>query len=134
MIFALTSVCLFVMLRCSLVELHCEANSILLGWEVQFMSSNLQISTLLTTFSIVFALWFILEVLVRLRVGGAGPFVCNDDHLWNICDLCLVGVSIVELILLFAGNAKTPFSTIKARTARRPSRTPVPLFECITPS
>ncbi|CAE7764128.1 Scn8a [Symbiodinium sp. CCMP2592] len=90
------------------------ANSILLGWEVQFMSSNLQISTLLTTFSIVFALWFILEVLVRLRVIGAGPFFCNDDHLWNICDLCLVGVSIVELILLFAGNAKTPFSTIKA--------------------
>ncbi|OLP93558.1 Voltage-dependent P/Q-type calcium channel subunit alpha-1A [Symbiodinium microadriaticum] len=91
-----------------------SANSVLLGWEVQFMSSNLQISTLLTTFSIVFALWFILEVLVRLRVVGAGPFFCNDDHLWNICDLCLVGVSIVELILLFAGNAKTPFSTIKA--------------------
>ncbi|CAE7397220.1 SCN8A [Symbiodinium natans] len=90
------------------------ANSIMLGWEVQYMSSNMEISTALTTCSIVFAIWFILEVLVRLRVVGVIPFFCNDDHLWNICDLGLVAVSIVELILLFAGNAKTPFSTIKA--------------------
>ena len=92
----------------------CQANSIMLGWEVQYMSSNMEISTALTTCSIVFAIWFILEVLVRLRVVGVIPFFCNDDHLWNICDLGLVAVSIVELILLFAGNAKTPFSTIKA--------------------
>ena len=86
----------------------------MLGWEVQFMSSNLEISAMLTTCSIVFAVWFVLEVLVRLRVIGFCPFFCNDDNVWNICDLGLVGVSIVELSLIFAGNAKTGLSTIKA--------------------
>ena len=91
-----------------------QANSIMLGWEVHHMSSNLEISAGLTTFSIIFAFWFIVEVLVRLRVVGFCSFFCNDDYIWNMCDLGLVCVSIVELFLLFAGTSKTPFSSIKA--------------------
>ncbi|CAJ1401229.1 unnamed protein product [Effrenium voratum] len=91
------------------------ANSLALGVEVQYSSQNSANSAVLMGFSLFFANWFILEVIIRMRVVGIGPFFCDDDRVWNLFDLALAFVSVFELsMVVFGSNAKSSFSSIKA--------------------
>ncbi|CAK9091399.1 Sodium channel protein type 4 subunit alpha (SkM1) (Sodium channel protein skeletal muscle subunit alpha) (Sodium channel protein type IV subunit alpha) (Voltage-gated sodium channel subunit alpha Nav1.4) [Durusdinium trenchii] len=93
------------------------ANSIVLGLEVEYQASHVDPSPALTILSLLFANWFIIEVIIRVRVAGIVPYFCNEEWMWNWTDLILVLVSIIELAFVAfgdSGNAKSPVSSLRA--------------------
>ena len=90
-----------------------EVNSVLLGLEVQYTSSNLQPNLSFMLGSVLFGVWFIFEVFVRMYHAGPIQFFMNDSRWWNICDLFLMGVSVLDICLLLLGGASTSLSSLK---------------------
>jgi len=88
-------------------------NSVLLGLEVQYTSSNLQPNLSFMLGSVLFGVWFIFEVFVRMYHAGPVQFFMNDSRWWNICDLFLMGVSVLDICLLLLGGASTSLSSLK---------------------
>ncbi|CAE7697803.1 Cacna1e, partial [Symbiodinium pilosum] len=88
-------------------------NSIVLGLEVQYTSANQDSSLPYMTSSIIFGIWFIFEVLVRLYHAGLIQFFINESRWWNIVDFLLMGVSILDIVLLLLGDSSTSLSSLK---------------------
>ena len=63
--------------------------------------------------SVLFGAWFIFEVLVRMCHAGPLQFFINESRWWNICDLFLMGVSILDICLLLLVGASTSLSSLK---------------------
>ncbi|CAJ1409644.1 unnamed protein product [Effrenium voratum] len=88
-------------------------NSVLMGFEVQYTSSSSEPSPVFLAGSIFFGVWFIVEVAIRFQANGFYTFFTSEDRWWNICDLFLVGVSVLDVILLLVGFASTALSSIR---------------------
>lgn len=93
-------------------------NSVVMGLEVAHLASHMSPSQPLQIISLLFTNWFILEVIIRLRVTGIREFFTKDNWMWNWCDLSLVFISIFELGYTSFGTSSTsgrsPLSTLRA--------------------
>lgn len=92
-------------------------NSVVMGLEVAHLASHMSPSQPLQIISLLFTNWFILEVIIRIRVTGIRNFFTKHEWMWNLCDLVLVFISIVELGYTSFGTSSTsrsPLSTLRA--------------------
>ncbi|CAJ1379027.1 unnamed protein product [Effrenium voratum] len=89
------------------------ANSFLLGIEAQYLSTQLSSSATLIAFSVLFSVWFMVEVLIRLKALGVHVYFLGEDKAWNLCDVMLVIISIVDISMIASGDASTSLSVLK---------------------
>mmetsp|Transcript_118147 Transcript_118147/g.214876 ORF Transcript_118147/g.214876 Transcript_118147/m.214876 type:complete len:675 (-) Transcript_118147:38-2062(-) len=88
---------------CSLMIL---LNAALLGWQTQYRALPENDGASLPWLQVmqtVFTIWFALEVIVRLYAWRLNFFL-NKDCKWNIFDLTVVTISVIELILQASNN------------------------------
>eukprot|EP00438_Fugacium_kawagutii_P013362 Skav216468 [mRNA] locus=scaffold1123:43149:56597:+ [translate_table: standard] len=83
------------------------ANSLILGLEVAHLSTNVDPSQGLRIISLLFTNWFILEVIIRMRVSGVKGFFTGEEKAGGVTDL-LNSLAKADKIMV------SPVSTIKA--------------------
>jgi len=90
--------------------------SIILGLEVEHLAHNADPSQALLILNLLMTNWFVLEVIIRMRVAGVWEFFSNDQWMWNWTDTLLVIISIFELALTSFGSAggRSPLTSLKA--------------------
>jgi len=95
------------------VILNCIHTILDTNWELSHIGEPRPVSTHIVEISL--ACFYVLEVTLRLIVHR-WYFFCNGDMTWNILDLSLVSINVVELILQRTGLKGT--NLIVARTVR----------------
>lgn len=90
--------------------------SIILGLEVEHLAHNAEPSQALLILNLLMTNWFVLEVIIRMRVAGVWEFFTNDQWMWNWTDMLLVIISIFELAVTSFGSSggRSPLTSLKA--------------------
>jgi len=84
--------------------------------EVEHLAHNADPSQALLILNLLMTNWFVLEVIIRMRVAGVWEFFTNDQWMWNWTDTLLVVISIFELAVTSFGSAggRSPLTSLKA--------------------
>lgn len=75
-------------------------NSILMGWETEALTTNISMPESLEIMMILCSVYFCLEILMRLAGLRTGFFV-EESRNWNLFDLGLVLLSLVDTFILY---------------------------------
>lgn len=72
-------------------------NSVLVGASTDYLTDHDKEADVMTVIAYICDCFFLIELLIRMRVAGWDYFKSEDVH-WNIFDMSLVGISIIEFV------------------------------------
>ena len=89
------------------------SNAIFLGIQTQWTSLHMQDSlpTAFLVLQMVYAMLFILEILLRLAAWGPRGFFCAADWPWHLLDVLVSATAVLDLVAVVAGIEAKPSSS-----------------------
>ena len=89
------------------------SNAIFLGVQTQWTSLHLQedLPGVFLTLQMIYAVLFILEILLRLAAWGPLGFFCATDWAWHLLDILVSATAVLDLAAVVAGIEAKPSSS-----------------------
>ncbi|CAE7556720.1 CAC [Symbiodinium necroappetens] len=89
------------------------SNAIFLGVQTQWTSQHLQedLPGVFLTLQMIYAVLFILEILLRLAAWGPLGFFCATDWAWHLLDILVSATAVLDLAAVVAGIEAKPSSS-----------------------